>query len=137
MGGRSPRKRRSPSDVVRAVLTEHLRASVRRATALDLARGFGLIGCVRGLPVDLSTNPDHFEGFGRGSPPGPRRFGRNFTTAWARWLGNSRKSSNPTACRAVPMFSEQEDVAGALGGRNRREGRMALKLFWSSVRPLT
>jgi hypothetical protein len=24
-----------------------------------------LIGVVRGLPTDLSTNPDHFNGFGR------------------------------------------------------------------------
>lgn len=55
-----------PSDVVRAVLAEHLKARPRRATALDLARGIGLIGCARGLPADLSTNPDHFEGFGRG-----------------------------------------------------------------------
>ena len=25
----------------------------------------GLIGCVEGLPADLSTNPKHMEGFGR------------------------------------------------------------------------
>jgi dihydroorotase len=32
---------------------------------LTLARRHGLIGCAKRLPADLSTNRDHFEGFGR------------------------------------------------------------------------
>ncbi|MFO0889989.1 MAG: hypothetical protein U0790_12720 [Isosphaeraceae bacterium] len=54
-----------PSDVVRAVLAEHIRSRPRSTSALDLARRSGLIGCARGLPADLSTNPEHMEGFGR------------------------------------------------------------------------
>jgi hypothetical protein len=34
-------------------------------SALDVARRAGIIGCATGLPPDLSTNKDHFEGFGR------------------------------------------------------------------------
>ncbi len=56
----------SPSDVVRELLTSHLESRPERRTALDLARDIGLIGCARDLPADLSTNPQHFEGFGRG-----------------------------------------------------------------------
>jgi hypothetical protein len=38
-------------------------------TAFDVASRAGLIGCVKGAPgspTDLSTNPKHMEGFGRG-----------------------------------------------------------------------
>ena len=38
-------------------------------SAFDLARRAGLIGCIKGAPgspTDLSTNPKHKEGFGRG-----------------------------------------------------------------------
>lgn len=38
-------------------------------TAFDAASRAGLIGCVKGAPrspTDLSTNPKHMEGFGRG-----------------------------------------------------------------------
>jgi Arc/MetJ-type ribon-helix-helix transcriptional regulator len=56
----------NPSDVVREALQEHFRARPRRETCLDIARRIGLIGCAKGQPKDLSTNRDHFEGFGRG-----------------------------------------------------------------------
>ena len=35
-------------------------------TCFDLANAAGVIGMVEDLPEDLSTNPDHFDGFGRG-----------------------------------------------------------------------
>jgi hypothetical protein len=38
-------------------------------SAYDLAQRAGLIGCIQGAPrspTDLSTNPKHMEGFGRG-----------------------------------------------------------------------
>jgi hypothetical protein len=37
-------------------------------TAYDLAKRAGLIGCIKGAPrsaTDLSTNPNHMEGFAR------------------------------------------------------------------------
>jgi hypothetical protein len=54
-----------PSDVVREVLEEHVRRRTTRPNCRELAERVGLIGCARGLPADLSTNRDHFEGFGR------------------------------------------------------------------------
>jgi metal-responsive CopG/Arc/MetJ family transcriptional regulator len=53
------------SDVVREAIEAHLRARPSRESGLDMARRIGLIGCARDLPPDLSTNRDHFEGFGR------------------------------------------------------------------------
>jgi hypothetical protein len=45
--------------------------TVKRAeeTAFDVMDRAGLIGCLKGVPgtpTDLSTNPAHMEGFGRG-----------------------------------------------------------------------
>lgn len=56
----------SPSDLVRQVLEEHLRARAHAASCLELARRLGLVGCCGGLPPDLSTAARHFDGFGRG-----------------------------------------------------------------------
>jgi predicted transcriptional regulator len=55
-----------PSVIVRQALEEHIRARVPSTTCHDLAARLGLIGAAKGLPVDLSTNPKHMEGFGRG-----------------------------------------------------------------------
>jgi hypothetical protein len=55
-----------PSDVVREALEAHLKPRTRPGNCLDIARRIGLIGSAKGLPPDLSTNRDHFEGFGRG-----------------------------------------------------------------------
>ena len=55
-----------PSDIVRQVLEQHVRERIPQPNARQLAERIGLIGCVDGLPADLSTNPDHFDGFGRG-----------------------------------------------------------------------
>lgn len=56
----------SPSDIVRRALEEHLRSRTPRPSCRDLAERLGLIGTAGGLPADLSTNPGHMEGFGRG-----------------------------------------------------------------------
>jgi hypothetical protein len=43
--------------------------SAREETAFDVASRAGVIGCIKGTPrspTDLSTNPKHMEGFGRG-----------------------------------------------------------------------
>lgn len=55
----------SPSDVVREAIQTHLESRPKRRTCLEIAEQIGLIGCARGLPADLSTNRDHFEGLGR------------------------------------------------------------------------
>jgi hypothetical protein len=42
---------------------------VAEVSAFDVASRAGLIGCIKGAPdspTDLSTNPKHMEGFGRG-----------------------------------------------------------------------
>jgi Arc/MetJ-type ribon-helix-helix transcriptional regulator len=56
----------SPSDVVREAIDDHLRRRRPSTTCLEIARRLGLIGSAEGLPRDLSTNRDHFEGFGGG-----------------------------------------------------------------------
>ncbi len=53
------------SEVVREALAAYFAARQRPQTALDVARRAGIIGCATGLPPDLSTNKDHFEGFGQ------------------------------------------------------------------------
>jgi metal-responsive CopG/Arc/MetJ family transcriptional regulator len=55
----------SPSDVVRQVLEEHMRQRTPRESCLDLARRIGILGVYKDAPHDLSTNPEHMEGFGR------------------------------------------------------------------------
>jgi Ribbon-helix-helix protein, copG family len=54
-----------PSVIVRQALEEHMRSRTPRPDCRDLAERLGLIGAVKGLPADLSTNPEHMEGFGR------------------------------------------------------------------------
>ena len=56
---------KNESEVVREALTAYLAGHQRRENALEVARRAGIIGCAKGLPSDLSTNPDYFEGFGR------------------------------------------------------------------------
>jgi metal-responsive CopG/Arc/MetJ family transcriptional regulator len=55
----------SPSDVVRQALEEHIRQRTPRETCLDIARRIGIVGIYKDAPHDLSTNPEHMEGFGR------------------------------------------------------------------------
>jgi Arc/MetJ-type ribon-helix-helix transcriptional regulator len=57
---------RSPSDVVRTALEKYLVKRAKPRSAYDAAKAAGVIGCARGGPKDLSTNPRYFEGFGSG-----------------------------------------------------------------------
>ena len=54
-----------PSDIVRQVLEEHIRRRTPRSNCRDLAERLGILGSAKRLPADLSTNPEHMEGFGR------------------------------------------------------------------------
>jgi metal-responsive CopG/Arc/MetJ family transcriptional regulator len=54
-----------PSEIVREALEEHLRKRRPRESAYDLAKRLGIIGVYKDAPPDLSTNPEHMEGFGR------------------------------------------------------------------------
>ena len=63
--GRSKTSGKTPSDIVRMALETYLDAGTGGASAFDAAEAAGLIGCVRGLPKDLSTNRRYFEGFGK------------------------------------------------------------------------
>ena len=53
-----------PSDIVRQALEEHIRQRTPRPSCLDIARRIGIIGIYKNTPHDLSTNPEHMEGFG-------------------------------------------------------------------------
>jgi metal-responsive CopG/Arc/MetJ family transcriptional regulator len=55
-----------PSVIVRQALEEHMRSRTSHPNCHELAKRLGLIGAVKGLPADLSTNPKHMEDFGRG-----------------------------------------------------------------------
>jgi Arc/MetJ-type ribon-helix-helix transcriptional regulator len=52
------------SDLVRAALAAYLEQRPHSTNCLELAKRYRLIGCAKNLPADLSTNREHFEGFG-------------------------------------------------------------------------
>jgi hypothetical protein len=54
-----------PSDIVREALEEHIRQRKPRPNCRELAERLGILGSAKGLPADLSTNPEHMQGFGR------------------------------------------------------------------------
>jgi ribbon-helix-helix CopG family protein len=56
---------RSESEIVRDALEDYCQRLTAGPTAYDLFKASGLIGCAKGLPSDLSTNPKYMEGFGR------------------------------------------------------------------------
>jgi Arc/MetJ-type ribon-helix-helix transcriptional regulator len=56
---------KNESEVMRDALAAYLAMHPREEAALALARRAGIVGCAKHLPSDLSTNKDHFEGFGR------------------------------------------------------------------------
>lgn len=58
-------KGRPESELVRQALQDYLGRNTSIRSAYDIAKEIGLIGCARGGPRDLSTNPKYFEGFGR------------------------------------------------------------------------
>jgi hypothetical protein len=62
---RSRASGQTPSDLVRVALETYLTRGGISRSAYELAEEAGLIGCVRRAPKDLSTNPRHFEGFGK------------------------------------------------------------------------
>lgn len=45
--------------------SEAERDAVPAVSCYECAEAAGVIGIAEGLPSDLSTNPDHFDGFGR------------------------------------------------------------------------
>jgi len=53
------------SDLVRAAVERQLAAEDDVPTAYEHAKKAGLIGAVKTASPDLSTNPRHFDGFGR------------------------------------------------------------------------
>jgi hypothetical protein len=55
----------SPSAVVRRALEEHFERQGEPENCLQLAERLGILGSIKGLPPDLTTNPDYMEGFGR------------------------------------------------------------------------
>jgi hypothetical protein len=63
---RSRAKGQTPSELVRIALETYLGGTSETRSAYELAEQSGLIGCAQGAPRDLSTNPRHFEGFGKG-----------------------------------------------------------------------
>lgn len=54
------------SDIVRAALEQYFAGRSRQESCLDVARRIGIIGHAKGLAPDLSTEKDHFAGFGGG-----------------------------------------------------------------------
>lgn len=59
---------RPKSELVREALESHLGQTSKGRSAYELAHEAGLIGSVKRAPKDLSTNPHHFEGFGKSHP---------------------------------------------------------------------
>lgn len=58
------RKGVGESDVVRGAIEQQFAAENQSISAYDLAKKAGLIGAVRGLSPDHSTNPKYMDGFG-------------------------------------------------------------------------
>jgi len=56
---------KNESELVREALAAFFCGRPAPESCLELARRHRLIGCAEGLPPDLSTNKDCFEGFGR------------------------------------------------------------------------
>ena len=55
----------SPSAIVRQALEEHFGRQTPPENCLQLAERLGILGSIKGLPADLTTNPEYMEGFGR------------------------------------------------------------------------
>jgi predicted transcriptional regulator len=56
---------KNESELVREALAAYFAGQQQEASALEVARRAGVIGSAKGLPPDLSTNKEHFEGFGQ------------------------------------------------------------------------
>lgn len=65
LSSRSRTKGQTESELVREALEKYLGQSTGERSALELAQEAGLIGSVKSLPRDLSTERRHFAGFGK------------------------------------------------------------------------
>ncbi len=54
------------SELVREALETYLGQTKKESSAYDLAQVAGIIGSARNAAKDLSTNPRHMKGFGKG-----------------------------------------------------------------------
>jgi metal-responsive CopG/Arc/MetJ family transcriptional regulator len=63
---RSRAKGTTESELVREALENYLAHSKKGRSAYELAEEAGIIAVVRRAPKDLSTNPRHLKGFGKG-----------------------------------------------------------------------
>lgn len=54
----------SPSAIVRQALEEHFGREAPAENCRQMAERLGILGSIKGLPADLSTNPKYMEGFG-------------------------------------------------------------------------
>jgi metal-responsive CopG/Arc/MetJ family transcriptional regulator len=63
---RSRAKGTTESELVREALENYLAHSKKERSAYDLAEEAGITGAARHAPKDLSTNPRHLKGFGKG-----------------------------------------------------------------------
>jgi len=65
----SNRLGKSPDEILDEALSRYgdsqLDKNGNGKSLFDALDELGLIGCADGLPADLSTNPDHMEGFGK------------------------------------------------------------------------
>jgi hypothetical protein len=55
----------SPSAIVRQALEEHFGREAPAENARQMAERLGILGSIKGLPHDLTSNPEYMEGFGR------------------------------------------------------------------------
>jgi metal-responsive CopG/Arc/MetJ family transcriptional regulator len=53
------------SDLIRKAVERHLETEQEAPTIYEYAKRAGVIGIIGDAPHDLSTNPKHFDGFGR------------------------------------------------------------------------
>ena len=56
---------KTTSEAIRDALDGYLENGMPAESFYDHAKRLGAIGCARGLPGDLSTNPKHMEDFGK------------------------------------------------------------------------
>ena len=55
---------KTESEIVRDALEQYINHNQSETTCYDVFKKAGVIGCVKGGPKDLSTNPKYMEGFG-------------------------------------------------------------------------
>ena len=60
------RKGVSPSAIVRQLLQERYQQDLPAENCHQLAQRLGVLGSIKGLPADLSMNPNHMEGLESG-----------------------------------------------------------------------